>query len=190
MNRAVVVTTWLVATVACTGGSSSEPVPGGSTSGVIGSSSSGSSGTTKKAIPRVAASATLSGDSCAKKGTLPDLGSLSVPVDDGGVWAGKTASVTCSVLAAGEQFSVQALATLGDHEVEYSVNGSVPAANPQTISNAQVVGNGDTYRAESCKLEYVSGGVAPGRFWGTITCENVTPGCTLRADVRFENCSQ
>ncbi len=170
----------------------------------------------KKATPQVIFSGRIqqgSGNDCRDTGSLMedigDFGNLALepPVASKAVADGESAgqgsaSVTCSVVAAGaDEFDVSgSIALSGATGGFFRIDGKFKTSGEQTqvhviVSNRKTA-NGYEQKDRACIVRYGTSfqGVAAGRVWGEVTCpkaENTSDpsrACELIAEFRFENC--
>jgi len=122
------------------------------------------------------------------------------PVDDGGQDGQGTASVSCSVVEAGDGFDVALHAELsGAAGGAMTVTGHVLRGADSPGISAALTRKGETYNgSKNCTITFSSAAghaVAAGRVWGLLDCPNAeAPSqqriCATHAELRFENCTQ
>lgn len=128
-----------------------------------------------------------------------DLISPVVPVDDGADDQQGKASVSCSVVGAGDGFDVAVHAELtGATGGAMTITGHFTAAGDQPNITATFTKQGETFTARDCVARYdtMEGhAVAGGRIWAEVDCANAQQmiaqqTCKSHAQFRFENCTQ
>ena len=126
----------------------------------------------------------------------------STPVATGGASGQGTADVSCSVTAAGpDTFKVNATVVLsGATGGLFTIAGDFKTTGDQTAAvrlSGKLSAN-TYYDTDSCVVKYSEPnmGVAAGRVWGVVTCQNAVNqadsnrACGVEAQFRFENCTQ
>lgn len=122
------------------------------------------------------------------------------PVEDGAADQQGTASVSCSVVEAGDGFDVALHAELtGATGGAMTVTGHVLRSVDSPGISAALTRKGETYNAAgTCVVTFSTAaghGIAGGRIWALLDCPNAeAPSqqriCATHAELRFENCSQ
>ena len=122
------------------------------------------------------------------------------PVDDGAEDQQGVASISCSVVEAGDGFDVALHAELtGATGGAMTVTGHVLRGIDSPNLSASMTRKGETYSGRSnCTMTFttaVGHGVAGGRVWGLLDCPDAeAPSqqrvCATHAELRFENCTQ
>jgi hypothetical protein len=130
----------------------------------------------------------------------PPVASTAVPT--GGASGQGSAEVACSVTPAGaDTFNVNGTVVLsGATGAHFSITGKFRSTGDQTAAvrlNGTLSAN-KYYDTDTCVVKFSEQnmGVAAGRVWGVVTCENAVNqadpnrACGIEAEFRFENCSQ
>ena len=169
----------------------------------------------EKATPQVIFEGEIKGNAadCAGAAPLFSVGSFgnlaanppvaASPVPDGSAFSQGAASISCSVVPAGNnEFTVAASVVLsGATGGLFRVDGPFKTGSEQTDIHAifSTVASGNKYEQldRKCRVRYATTfqGVASGRVWGEITCPNAVnvnadKTCEVTARFRFENCDQ
>lgn len=121
------------------------------------------------------------------------------PIDDGAQDQQGTASVSCSVVEAGDGFDVALSAQLtGATGGSVIVTGRVLRNVNSPNITAALTRKGETYAGKTCNITFDPAqghAVAGGRIWALLDCPDAeAPSqqriCATNAQLRFENCAQ
>ena len=120
------------------------------------------------------------------------------PVDTGASFGQGTASVDCSVTAAGGGFDIKATASLtGAQGGAFTIQGHVTATGDQPNQSITTSYDQRPYTEQDCTVTFASTGeaVAAGRIWADFDCPNSADAslqrtCETKGTFRFENCAQ